>query len=255
MKNKKLFVLLPIIALTACNSLGKEISESDANGKSQAIVKKQNSAKVYSFSMSTATNTKEAKDTANYKIVKDASNNFMYSREEKGTDGYQSSKTAYVFKPTEQETVLYVKSFSSATKKTSIEAYTKYGKDGEFENALSKQEAFMSDLDSRFGDIEFYSSYFPGTNNCEKDHHYYSTGEGNLTAKLSFTFTEKQDVDSLKTIKRTYKYSNDLIVSFNATYMTFEGKKKTESASVSYNSVKVNIPSDWEEHVMTSVSI
>lgn len=255
MKNKKLFIFLPLIALTACNSLGKEISESDANDKSQAIVKKQNSAQVYSFSMKSVINTKESKDTANYKIVKDASDNFMYSREEKGSDGYQSSKTVYVFKPSEQETVLYVKAYSSATNKTTIEAYTKFGKVDEFENALSKQEAFISNLDSSFGEIQFYQSYLPGSNNCEKNSHYYSTGEGNLTAKLSFTFTDKQGSDSLKTINRTYKYSKDLLVNFNATYVTFEGKKKTESASVSYSNVKVNTPTDWQEHVMTSVSV
>ena len=50
MKNKKLFVLLPIIALTACNSLGNEITQEEASKKALAISEKQTVTNTFSFS-------------------------------------------------------------------------------------------------------------------------------------------------------------------------------------------------------------
>ena len=149
MKVSKLLLFIPVIALSACSSIGKEISKEEASEKAHEIVEKQSKTESYYFSYSLTNNMDDVKESRYYKIAIDENDDYMISREEKETSKsgtYKSSKEIYVFKPSKSEQVLYIKQFDGATNKTKIEVYSLQvnGYD-EFQIMLGKQSSFKSE--------------------------------------------------------------------------------------------------------------
>ena len=253
MKNKKLFIFLPLIALTACNSLGKEITRDEASDKALKIYDKQAVTDVFSFNY-TITTTAKTKEVRKYKYMINEDGSYMMSRDE--TEGnYRASKTIYHVKTTKSIRVLYVKTYDGASNKTTIQSYenTPSGQSA-YTTALTKQEAFTKEIEDYFNSVVYAYSKDPGVGeNYNQVIKTYSTGEGNMTAKLSFTYKGEENESAIKKIERTYKFNNNLFANYNGTYVTFNNKKRTEVASSSYKNPTVNLPADWDQYVITSI--
>ena len=259
MNIKKLLLFIPLIALSACNSLGQEIDEETASRMGEDIFNSQLSITTYSFSYSINSNADGNKETIRYKYVHLTNGDYMVSREENQTsktNNYKASQSIYIFTTEEVGQVLYIKTYLPNKNEYDIKSYTKSGQSAEYENALSKQSSFIKEITGTYNSIVFTYKDYPGpTTNYDKEQHFYSAKQGNLTAKISYTYNGEPSKDTIKKIDYTYKYSNELFNSYNVTYLTLDNQKKTEVATMSYNNVKLNAPTDWQEHIVRTVSI
>ena len=220
------------------------------------IYEKQTVTNTFSFSYTITTNDKTSREVRKYRYVQDDLGSFMISRDESEGE-YKSSKTVYDVLTSRSSKVLYIKTYDGAKDKTTIQAYVWTLKGtGDYDNALNKQEAFIKEMTDYYESVVYAISQSPNVGDSyNESFKYYSTGEGNLTAKLAFTYNGQENESAIKKIDRTYEYNNNLLNSYNGTYVTYNGKKRTEVAKASYSNITVELPSDWEEHVMTSVSM
>lgn len=260
MKTKKLLLFIPVIALSSCSSIGKEITPEEANEIAYPIFLNQQTISEYNFSYSVTNNMGDSKETRSYKAIFDENGDYMISREEKETSKggtYQSSKTIYYFKPSKSSTVLYVKQFNGSTNKTTIESYFYQAGDGyeEFEIALNKQKSFKEEATGYYSSTALALGTDPGVGaNYDSTYTYYSNGDKNLTAKLSFVYNKTDSgSDTIKTINRTYSFNNELFVKYEGSYVSFDGKKRTETAKCDYKNLKISFPSDWREHIKSGL--
>lgn len=259
MKVSKLLLFIPVIALSACSSIGKEISKEEASEKAHEIVEKQSKTESYYFSYSLTNNMDDAKESRYYKIAIDENDDYMISREEKETSKsgtYKSSKEIYVFKPSKSEQVLYIKQFDGATNKTKIEVYSLQvnGYD-EFQIMLGKQSSFKSEANGYYQSSAFALFQEPVAGpSYDSQYKYYSKGEGNMTAKLTFTYNGEKDDSTIKSIKRNYSYSDNLLTNYEASYVTFGGHKRTETATCKYKNINISFPTDWEDHIRSGMA-
>lgn len=258
MKVKRLLVLLPVFALIACSSLGKEITKEEATAKAAAIEENQQNTNVFSFVYKIVTRINDTTEKREYKYTLDEEGNYMLSRVEKEISPsgvYKNSKTIYNVKLEALNRVFYVNTFDGSTNQETTLAYSSLASGSEeLENAIQKQSAFKDEI------VDFYNSvvFAKDKNMGDKynvDAHYYTSGEGNLTTQISYTYNGEQNASTIKKITNTFKYSNNLFSSYNASYVTFGGNKRTEKATNSYKKIRVNLPADWEQCVITSVSI
>ena len=259
MNIKKLLLFIPVIALSACSSLGKEISEEEASKMSEDILNSQLAVTTYSFSYTSNSNADGSKETIRYKYVRLNSSDYMVSREENQTsktNTYKASKSLMVFTTVEAGQVLYIKTYNPSKNEYDIKAYTKSGQSSEYENTLSKQSSFIKEITGLCNNITYArQDYLGSSDNYNKEQHFYSAKVGNLTARISYTYNGEANNDTIKKIDYTYKYSNELFNGYNATYLTADNQKKTEVATMSYSNVKLEIPNDWQEHIVQTVSI
>ena len=115
MNIKKLLLFIPVIALSACSSLGKEISEEEDSKMSEDILNSQLAVTTYSFSYTSNSNADGNKETIRYKYVRLNSSDYMVYREENQTNKtntYKASKSLMVFTTVEAGQVLYIKTYN-----------------------------------------------------------------------------------------------------------------------------------------------
>ena len=253
MKCKYLFALIPVIALSACSNSGQEITAEEAAAIVSSIKEKQDATDSYCFSYSATTRIGDRKSVTHYKYAAFEYGGYMCSREESETsktDNYKSSKIIYHWRETRSDTYFYVKTFNGADNTTTIRSYVVpdiQEPSEQYKEEAAKQEAFIEECSGLFDKVIYsvkdYGSDYKVENHC------YSKGEGNLTAKVTYTFTGEKKNTTIKKIEFTYTFNDFLFESFKGTYVTFGGSKKVEEAKCAYN-IKVSAPSNWEDYLI-----
>lgn len=253
MKCKYLFALIPVIALSACSNLGQEITAEEAATIISTTKEKQDATDSYCFSYSVTTRIGDRKSIAKYKYASFNDGSYMCSREESETsktDNYKSSKIIYHWRENKSNTYFYVKTFNGADNTTTIRSYVVpdiQEPSEQYKEEAAKQQAFIKECSELFDKV-IYSVKDYGTE-YEQSNRLYSKGEGNLTAKVAYTFTGEKKDTTIKKIEFTYTFNDFLFENFKGTYVTFGGSKKVEEAKCTYN-VKVSAPSNWEDYLI-----
>ena len=261
MKNKKLFFLLPIVALTACSTLGKEISKEDALEKAEAIEEQLAEDTEINREMRLAMSTDQGKgeekvsSSGSYLLKTNSDNEYYCKMEGKTKQNGEETKEAaefYLVNNEEYEQVCWAKVYDASKKEYVTAAYTK--KDNASFNSI------VSQLESNLLVPAIYLLTFSYPTSLIESYEksedykvtYYSTGEKNLSIKVNVNVDAEDDEnESIVSMVGTFTYDNNRFTKSDVNATSSFGNKQSVKMSVSYkNSLKFTLPSGWEKDIV-----
>ena len=248
MKKIGFLFLLPTLLLASCG-LGNEISEEEATTKALAVEKATADAEGYNVefrvSMAVTYNDLDVKGSYYIAVNKEGE---MHVKVSAISDGEKSTYEIFVVKDAEYEEVTYGKGVISGNEQ--LVAYTKKDNANYDIMAANISSGILSGLAQIINVVPSPSaviSSYSAPVGEEGSIKYYSTGEGNLAIKMTFS----GDYKGSATV--TYNDNRFAKMEFNYTYSyEYEGQtyktKASESVSIAYkDSLTFSLPSDWKD--------
>ena len=248
-QNFKVLVLLPIVALTACANLGKEVDEK-AVADYKAELAKQEEPKCLSFTMNLSGTTGKDKQASksNYKMKQNAEGDKYFYTYSKNGDS-ESKVEVYQVKNEQYEEVTWI-DYSSEAGKLTI-AYAK--KDNTRYNELTSEYVTSAGMAPSLFYLMVASPDGAGEmleadeENAETK--FYSNGEANLSMKITLKKAQEDPEEEEWAVSGnlTITYNNYRFASLDMSAKTNLGNSQSGKASASYDAVSLSLPSGWEK--------
>lgn len=256
----KALVFIPIIALSSCSFLGKEVNEDFANKYEEKITDMDDIETItFKLDFSGTKGGSKSQSKGKYILKKDKDDN-KYFYVDGNDEGEREFIELYQVNNETYEEVTWVKYLEDGKEKTACYAkkdnadYNKQTSDFTMTAALAPSliYALCSSPSSVVKDLL-------DSDDAESIITYYSTGEKNLSVKKVIkpaskdgsssesTSSSEEDDDEPNSGTAVITYNNYLLSSINVSASSDKGTKQKITGSASYGKVTVSLPSGWEK--------
>lgn len=248
MKNHRLLLLIPVFALTACQSQS-EVTAEKAKEIIQDIQDNKNIGPfIFALSNKGSIGKGEEKISVDliYKLRSTSEGYYTYIKGNSGDTKFDAE--FYCVSGTRHGDVKCVRYFDEAKNDYAVSVATsKYNDD--YEEAFKELGVYRtSSL------YEYYSQATPFFSELEEGDTLkcYSSKDGQLTfeTRANLKTVDPNAEEKVKSGKETYKYENYRFISVNGSTTSTYGNKWATQGTAKYDSnIKVELPSDWESYL------
>ena len=266
MKTKKLTLMLPVIALVACNNIGNKLTHDEATKRAQEIHDASQAFYLVGEGIEIKLDYKESTGKGDERQAIDS--NYILKLNKKG-DRYAKSKVNttvkgvtvkadieyYEIVDENDDKIFYVKYYDQATNTYATQVIDSNVIDNYYE--ITENFALLSEVPFSMAQsfldpvtvIERFDEQYDEEEAYIGEIAYYSTGNNNLTMKISVDQKADNTEEEITTYGRATAYYDDgFFKSLNAKWSTSYGNKTDMKINMSYlEKLPITAPTDWNK--------